>query len=86
MWSKWITKPLEALKEVVLIVLLMLILVTMIGGVLLIAIFNVPQLSLDSPGIYWYIGIFMIVVAPVLALARVIEWWVNLYRRFSDLF
>ena len=55
MWSKWITKPLKALKEVVLIILLMLILVTMIGGVLLIAIFNVPQLSLDSTGIYWYI-------------------------------
>ena len=30
-----------------------------------------------------YLTIFIMVFAPVFALARVIEWWVNTHRRFS---
>ena len=82
----WMTAFLKLLKELLLLVLLAAVLITMIGGVLTIAILNIPENILESQGIYVYIGIFMIVLAPILALARVIEWWVNLYRRFSDIF
>ena len=77
---------LKGAKELALVVLLMLVLMTMIGGILIIAVINIPSTLSDSQGIYVYIGIFMIVMAPILALARVIEWWINVYRRFSDLF
>ena len=77
---------LKGAKELALVVLLMLVLMTMIGGILIIAVINIPATLSDSQGIYVYIGIFMIVMAPILALARVIEWWINVYRRFSDLF
>ena len=82
----WMTAVLKLLKELLLLVLLAGVLITMIGGVLIIAILNLPENILESRGVYVYIGVFMIVFAPILALARVIEWWVNLYRRFSDIF
>ena len=86
MFLRWITALLKLLKELLLFILLATVLVTMIGGVLIIAVLNIPQNILGSQGVYVYIGIFMIVFAPILALDRVIEWWVNLYRRFSDIF
>ena len=86
MWYRYAAKSLWILKELFLISLLAMILTTMIGGVLIIAVLNIPQTLSDSQGIYLYISIFMIVMAPILALARVIEWWVNMYKRFSDIF
>ena len=86
MWSGYDTKLLWILKELFLLILLAMVLTTMIGGVLIIAVLNIPQILSDSQGIYFYIGVFMIVMAPILALARVIEWWVNMYRGFSDIF
>ena len=86
MWSRYAAKSLWILKELVLFILLAIVLTTMIGGVIVIAVLNVPQTLSDSQGIYFYIGVVMIVLAPILALARVIEWWVNLYQRFSDIF
>ena len=86
MWSKFAAKSLWILKELFLFILLAIVLTTIIGGVLTIAVLNIPQILSDSQGIYLYISVFMIVMAPILALARVIEWWVNTYRRFSDIF
>ena len=83
---RWITGLLTLLKEIVLIALLMLILMTMIGGFLVIGILNLPQSLWDPQSIYAYIGFTMILLAPVLALARVIEWWIAAYMRFSALF
>ena len=82
----WCKRIALALYELVLVSLLALVLFTMIGGVFVLAITNIPQSLWDSQGIYRYIGVVMVVMAPVLALARVAEWWVNLYQRFSSLY
>ena len=86
MWARYAAKSLWILKELILLILLAIVLTTMVGGVIVIAVLNIPQTLSDSQGIYFYIVVFMIVMAPILALARVIEWWVNLYRKFSDIF
>ena len=74
------------IKEFALLTLLIAVMITMIGGFLLLGILNLPQ-SLWSPqSLYAYIGLAMILIAPLLALARVIEWWIGVYRRFSTIF
>ena len=83
MWYKRIAL---ALYELALAFLLALVLFTMIGGVFVLAISNIPQNLWDAQGIFRYIGVFMVVMAPIFALARVMEWWVDLYRRFSSLY
>lgn len=82
----WYNRTLLALYEVFLIVLLSMVLFAMIGGVFVLAVSNIPQSLWEARGIYKYIGVFMTVMAPIFALARVIEWWVNLYRQFSSLY
>ena len=77
---------LEAAKEAILISLLVLILTTMVGGFILLGVLNVPQHFWQFQGIYAYLGISTTVFAPVFALARVIEWWINTYKRFSSIF
>ena len=86
MQVRWITGLLTLLKEIILIALLALVLTTMIGGFLVIGILNLPQSLWDPQNIYAYVGFVMILLAPVLALARVIEWWIAAYMRFSALF
>ena len=86
MRSRWVVMPLIALKEIMLAALLLIVVNTMLGGVFALAIYNVPQSVWDSRGIDRAILVFIIVMAPIFALARVIEWWINVYRRFSILF
>lgn len=86
MWPEWLTVFLTVIKEIILIALLMLVLTIMIGGVFVIAIYNVPQGLWNFEGIYPYIGVFIVSFAPVFVLARVIEWWIAAYRRFSIIF
>ena len=83
MWYKRIAL---VLYELALAFLLALVLFTMIGGVFVLAVSNIPQNLWDTQGIFRYIGVFMVVMAPIFALARVMEWWVDLYRRFSSLY
>ena len=82
----WCNRLALGLYELVLALLLALVLFTMIGGVFVLAITNVPQNLWEAQAIYRYIGVFIVVLAPVLALARVAEWWVALYQRFSSLY
>lgn len=82
----WIRRILTVVKEIVLFTLLLLVLTTMIGGVFIIGVLNIPTNLWDSQGIYRYIGLFIMLMAPVFALARVIEWWIGAYRRFSVIF
>ena len=83
---EWCKQIALGLYELVLAFLLASVLFTMIGGVFVLAITNIPQRLWDAQGISRYIGMVMVVMAPVLALARVAEWWVALYQRFSSLY
>ena len=83
---KWIVTPLVVLKEIALLALLALVIDTMLAGVFALAIYNVPDGVWDLQGIKQVAFVFVIVMAPIFALARVIEWWINLYRKFSALF
>ena len=64
--------------ELVLAFSLALVLFTMIGGVIVLAVTNVKQNLRQVRGIYRYIGVFIVVMAPIFALARVLQWWVDL--------
>ena len=59
------------------------VLATMISGFFVLGLLNVPQDLWQSQTASGYLTIFIMVFAPVFALARVIEWWVNTHRRFS---
>lgn len=84
--SNWITGSFMFIKEIALLSLLIAVMMTMISGFLLLGILNLPQSLWDPQSLYAYIGLTMILMAPLLALARVIEWWIEVYRRFSAIF
>lgn len=86
MWSKWISVSFMVIKEFALLSLLTAVMMTMIGGFLLLGILNLPQSLWDPQSLYAYIGLAMVLIAPLLALARVIEWWIAAYVRFSAIF
>ncbi len=86
MRPKWVIVPLVVIKEMILLALLSIVVNTMLAGVFALAIYNIPQVVWDSQGIDRVILVFIIIMAPIFALARVIEWWINLYRRFSVFF
>lgn len=86
MQSKWITKSLVALKEAILLALLAPVIDTMLAGIFALAIYNVPDVVWNLQGAKQVVFVFVIVMAPMFALARVMEWWINLYRKFSTLF
>ena len=74
------------LKEIALLALLALVIDTMLAGAFALAIYNVPDGVLDLQGIKQVVFVFVIVMAPIFALARAMEWWINVYRKFSILF
>ncbi len=74
------------LKEIALLALLALVIDTMLAGVFALAIYNVPDRVWDLKGIKQVVFVFIIVMAPISALARVMEWRINVYRKFSILF
>ena len=86
MRSRWVVTPLVVLKEIILAALLMLVINTMVCGAFVLAIYNVPPSVWDLRGIDRIIFVFIVTMAPIFALARVMEWWISVYRRFSVLF
>ena len=71
------------IRELTLALTLTAVLATMISGFFVLGLLNVPQHLWQSQTASGYLAIFIMVFVPVFALARVIEWWVNTYRRFS---
>ena len=71
------------IRELTLALTLTAVLATMISGFFVLGLLNVPQDLWQSQTASGYLTIFIMVFAPVFALARVIEWWVNTCRRFS---
>ena len=86
MWSRAVKFAWLVVKETILLISLSVVLNTMVAGVLALAIYNVPQSVWNAEGVERVLFVFIVALAPIFTLARVIEWWINLYLRFSLLF
>ena len=79
MWSRAVKFAWLVVKETILLISLSVVLNTMVAGVLALAIYNVPQSVWNAEGVEQVLFVFIVAMAPIFTLARVIEWWINLY-------
>ena len=73
-------------REIILMAALAIILTTMVVGIMILGLLNIPSSFWDSQSIVIYLGMYAIIFGPTFALARVIEWWINAYKTRSSLY
>ena len=63
-----------------------MILTTMVVGIMILGLLDIPRSFWDSQSIAIYLGMYTIIFGPAFALARVMEWCINAYKTLSSMY
>ena len=73
-------------RETALTAAFAIILTTMVVGIMILGLLNIPRSFWNSQSIAVYLGMFTVIFGPTFALAPVIEWWINAYKTLSSMY
>ena len=72
-------------REIAPMAALAMIPTTMVVGIMILGLLNIPQSFWDSQSMAVHPGMFAIAFGPGFALAHVTEWWINTHRTLSSM-